>query len=196
MIHRPETVTFSPEMQEKKFTPADFARMHIEKTGLGAVAFTDTIALPEYDREVPLIWKQDAERIPENFAHAVQVFKDTETDRWYKWVPQTTTFTTNRLELPQGEISHQLTYSGYYCHGFNEVQLEGSPDIALTGAGWDHRFSLSEYGWEFHGRTFTRNEISSPFRHMSREQMIRPELLSDEEVVELEKKLSELDIEN
>lgn len=191
----PALSDYDPNTRERKFTPADVAAMHRRRTGHGAVvlASAETGVTPEDKKEVPLIWDPNAERIPENFARAGQVFKDEETGKWYRWDAQTTTFTTNRLKLPEGETTYPLTYCGHYSHGFNQNGQEGSEDIAFTGGGWGHAISLREHGWQRHGRTFTRDEIDWPFSHMSREQMICPVLLSDEEVAELEEKLPQLE---
>ena len=170
----------------KSFSPLDFARLHREKTGLGAIAFetaqTLRLLTGEQERDVPSVWDPDAEQIPENFARAGQVFKDKE-GVWHRWTPQTTKYSTGSLKLPEGQNSFRLTYRGEYSHGFNHDPYDPDAEgIAFTGAGWDSRLHLCRSGWTRHGRTFTDDEIYRPLSHMPREQMIRPERLSNEEV--------------
>lgn len=171
------TVTHN-SIPEKRPSPADMARWHKSKTSLGAVAF-ETQAKPEIEQETPQEWDPEAERIPENFAKAGQVFKGSD-GHWYRWMPQTTRFTTNNLRLREGEDSFPLTYRGHYSHGFNQNGRSAAPAIAFTGGGWDQRSYLMQYAWEWHGRTFTGDEVWSPFENMPLDQMIHPVALGDE----------------
>ena len=162
-------------------SPLDFARAYRRRTGLGAVA-SEHAAVTSSEKEAVSLWNPDADKTPENFATAGQLFKDTD-GHWHRWTLQTTRFTTNNLKLPEGESSFPLTYRGYYSHGFSQNgAVSDVQNIAFTGGGWDYRFSLAVHGWESHGRTFTSGEIGSPAEQMPLEQMIRPVPLDDEEV--------------
>mgnify|MGYP001176875927 CR=1 FL=1 len=163
-------------------TPIDFARGHHYVNGLGAVAFETFQTLKLLEDGIPRVWDSDAERTKENFARAGQVFND-EKGVWYRWTPQTTKWSNNKLRSPEGQDSFPLTYLGHYSHGF-EIP-EGAEGIAFTGAGWDSRRHLAERGWERHGRTFTDDEIFSPFENMSHDQMLCPVRLSEEEAKSL-----------